>query len=44
MTGLELPMYVGIMKEQCNGCAGCMGCGASWALVVLVAATVFFVP
>ena len=43
MTGIELPMYVGIMKDQCSGCSGCMGCGANWALVTLVAAAVYFV-
>jgi len=41
MIGFELPGYVGIMAEQCMSCSGCMGCGWSWALVVLVAATVF---
>ncbi len=44
MTGLELPGYIGIMKDQCSGCGVCMGCGSSWALVTLVAAAVYFVP
>lgn len=44
MTGLELPEYIGIMKEQCGGCAACGACGQSWALVVLVAVGVYFVP
>jgi len=41
MAGFELPGYIGIMKEQCMTCGVCMSCQWSWALVVLVAATVF---
>lgn len=44
MTGLELPGYIGIMKEQCAGCGACANCGWSWALVVLIAVTVYAAP
>jgi len=44
MTGLELPGYVGIMKEQCGGCVACGACGSgNWALIVLVAVGVYLV-
>ncbi len=44
MTGIELPMYGGVMAEQCQACTVCGECGASWAALVLLAVGVYLIP